>query len=268
MSAACIPVSVVIPCYKSAGTIERALMSVLNQSVLPEEIILVDDASQDGTHEKLLGLQKQFPSINIIVDTLDINGGPGDARNRGWSLASQPWLAFLDADDAWCEDKLKIQWHWIENHLDAVLVGHLTKEISPSQWDMTRLGKSTAMIEAKEIHFSDMLIANRFFTRTVMMRTDIPYRFQSRQYAEDYLLWLEVVLSGMPAYVLNTLTAVSFRPEFSGGGYSGQLWRHEQRELRTWIFLYQKRKISLLTLLVALPWSYLKYLRRALRRSI
>lgn len=268
MSEVSIPVSVVIPCYKSKATIERALNSVLNQTILPAEVILIDDASQDGTYEKLLDLQKQFSSINIIVDALDANGGPGDARNRGWLLASQPWLAFLDADDAWCKDKLKIQWNWIENHPDAVLVGHLTKEISPDQWDVDRLGKSMVIVEAKEIHFSEMLIANRFFTRTVMIRADLPFRFQSRQYAEDYLLWLEVVLSGVPAYVLNVAMAVSFRPEFSGGGYSGQLWKHEQRELRSWIFLYQERKISLLTLLVALPWSYLKYLRRVLYRSI
>ena len=57
MSSIQIPVSVLIPCYKSTGTIDRALNSVLNQTVVPAEIILLDDASRDGTYEKLLSLQ-------------------------------------------------------------------------------------------------------------------------------------------------------------------------------------------------------------------
>lgn len=268
MSAHHLPISVVIPCYQSSETVERALASVLNQSALPEEIILIDDASHDGTFEKLLALQKQFCTSKIIIDVLETNSGPGEARNRAWSLASQPWLAFLDADDAWCQNKLQVQWDWIKNHPDATLVGHQTREISPDQFDTAYLKQSDTFTEGKKIYFADMLIANRFFTRTVMVRKDIPYRFQSRQYTEDYLLWLEVVLSGTPAYVLNQTLAMSFRPEFSTGGYSGQLWKHEQRELRSWFYLYQKQKISLLALLVALPWSFFKFLRRVLRRSI
>ncbi|QWD91078.1 glycosyltransferase family 2 protein [Polynucleobacter sp. MWH-Braz-FAM2G] len=268
MSTKQIPVSVVIPCYKSKGTIERALNSILDQTVSPAEIILVDDASHDGTYEKLLSLQKQFPLANIIVDVLDKNGGPGEARNRAWSLASQPWLAFLDADDAWCADKLKTQWDWIEHHPDAVVVGHLTKEVSQDDFNKVCFGHSADLTDAKSITFLDMLIANRFFTRTVMLRADVPYRFQCRKFTEDYLLWLEIVLSGASAYVLNRVMAVSFRPEFSAGGYSGQLWKHEKRELRSWIFLYQQKKISVWILIAALPWSYLKYLRRAWRRSI
>ena len=256
-----IPVTVIIPCYRSAKTIERALDSVLHQSCSPAQIILIDDASNDGSLDVLHNLQKKHPSANIQIETMSQNSGPGEARNRGWILASQPWLAFLDADDAWHPDKLRIQWEWISNHPDAQLLGHLHHEYQAG------MGKTLLPDEvvASPISFRQMLLANRFYTRTVILRKDLPFRFQNRNYTEDYLLWLEIILAGYPAYVINQDLAMSFRPEFSVGGYSGQLWQHEKRELRAWIFLYQAKKISICTLVIALPWSYLKYLRRALR---
>jgi len=96
-----IPISVIIPCFRSTDTIERAVLSVVNQTVLPSQIILIDDASNDGSIEKLFALQKEYPLANISVEVMPVNGGPGLARNRGWELATEPWLAFLDADDAW-----------------------------------------------------------------------------------------------------------------------------------------------------------------------
>jgi glycosyltransferase involved in cell wall biosynthesis len=256
-----IPVAVIIPCYRSAKTIERALDSVLQQSLAPAQIILIDDASNDGSLDVLDNLKKNHPLVNIQIESMSQNGGPGEARNRGWILASQPWLAFLDADDAWHTDKLRIQWEWILKNPDAQLIGHLHHEYH-GVMAKTLLSQAVA---ARPISFWQMLLANRFYTRTVMLRRDLPFRFQNRNYTEDYLLWLEIILAGYPAYVINQDLAMSFRPEFSVGGYSGQLWPHEKRELRAWIFLYQAKKISLFTLAIALPWSYLKYLRRVLR---
>ena len=256
-----IPVAVIIPCYRSADTIERAVHSVVNQTVLPAQIILIDDASNDDSVDKLLALQKEYPLANISVEVMSVNGGPGLARNRGWELASEPWLAFLDADDAWHPKKLEISWDWIKLHEETVLLGHLTGLASANESVSYSLAQP---VLGESISFSKMLIANRFFTRTVMLRRQIPFRFQDRQYTEDYLLWLEIILSSRPGFVLNQTLAYSFRPEFSVGGYSGQLWAHEKRELCAWIWLFKKNKISFLTLSFALPWSYIKYLRRTL----
>ena len=255
------PISVIIPCYKASNVIERAVNSVLNQSCAPAQIILIDDFSNDGSLDVMYNLQNKHPSANIQIECMSQNSGPGAARNCGWDMASEPWLAFLDADDAWHSDKLRIQWEWISNHSDAQLVGHLHHE--------HYVGKSEALLlnelVASPISFRQMLLANRFYTRTVLLRKDLPFRFQNRNYTEDYLLWLEIILAGYPAYVINQDLAMSFRPEFSAGGYSGDLWQHEKRELLSWKFLYDEKKISFITLLVALSWSYLKYLRRVLK---
>jgi glycosyltransferase involved in cell wall biosynthesis len=265
MSSIFIPVTVIIPCYQSHDTIERSLNSVLTQSVLPAEIILVDDASDDGTAQKLRSLQHQFPIANITVDVLSKNGGPGMARNRAWELATQPWLAFLDADDTWHPHKLEIQWNWICLHPDAILVGHQTRELSALSSDTIQHDLLSA-VQAKKISFLSMAISNRVYTRTAMLRKEVPYRFKDRSYTEDYLLWLEIILSNHAVYVLNTVLAFTHRSEFSPQGYSGKLWLHEKRELFSWYYLYQQKKISLAFLMLICLWSYLKYVRRVFRR--
>jgi glycosyltransferase involved in cell wall biosynthesis len=258
-----IPVSVIIPCFCSANTVERAVRSVINQTVLPSQIILIDDASNDGSSELLHKLKNDNPTVNIVVDQMAHNMGPGIARNHGWGLASQPWLAFLDADDAWHPLKLEICWKWIQDHPETALLGHQTNQVQEG----VALGEISLpdIVHGQTISFLQMFIANRFYTRAVMLRRDLPYRFRDRQYTEDYLLWLEIVLSRATSYVLNQPLALSYRPEYSAGGYSGQLWIHEKRELRAWQYLYEQGKISVLIAAIAQIWSYIKYLRRVLQ---
>jgi hypothetical protein len=144
------------------------------------------------------------------------------------------------------------------------LVGGLTKEFS-TQEEAMHVALSSSK-HAIKITFMEMLIACRFYTRTVMLKSDVPYRFSDRRYTEDYLLWLEIIIAGLDAYVIPENLAFSFRPEFSGEGYSAQLWKHEKRELNAWHYLHSKQKISLLVLITAISWSYIKYFRRVLRR--
>lgn len=64
-----VPVSVVIPCYRCADTIERALLSVARQSAVPEAVILIDDLSGDDTLDQLYRLQRRYPAgwISVIA---------------------------------------------------------------------------------------------------------------------------------------------------------------------------------------------------------
>lgn len=122
-----VPVSVVVPCYCCEGTIERAVDSVMKQTALPAEVLLVDDASPDQgrTLNKLRQLQGRFrDKTHIEVIALKNNGGPSVARNAGWEAATQPYIAFLDADDAWHPQKLEIQYEWMKEYSEVVLTGH------------------------------------------------------------------------------------------------------------------------------------------------
>ena len=118
------PVSVVIPCFRCADTIERALSSVAGQSYRPAEVVVVDDASGDKTLDKLSELQRRHGSAWLKLVRLSQNGGPAVARNAAWDAASQPYLAFLDADDSWHPQKLEFQLAYMLAHPDIAITGH------------------------------------------------------------------------------------------------------------------------------------------------
>lgn len=98
-------VSVVIPTYNRRALIARAVRSALDQTLAPFEVIVVDDASADGSAEELLGLAAAHPEVRPIV--LDRNVGGGGARNAGIDAARGDIVAFLDVDDEWQPDHLR-----------------------------------------------------------------------------------------------------------------------------------------------------------------
>lgn len=251
-------ISVVIPCFNCIETIDRALDSVLNQTKQPAEIILVEDCSSDGTFDRLSLRRSQYPDLIKIIQMPE-NSGPGLARNAGWDQSQQPWIAFLDADDVWHPQKLELQANWIKSNPDAILCGHLSRQLN-----QTLDTYSSDPISAKRVTLAHMLISNRFPTRSVMVRREVSLRFCGKAFSEDYLLWLQIIAEGMPSYVMHACLAYSIRPDFSAAGFSGQLWRQEKRELASLKALYLSGAITSVQYLLASAWSLLKYPRRLL----
>lgn len=97
-------VSVVIPLYNKQDTIQRALCSVIHQSYMADEVIVVNDGSVDGSGPKVLDLIKRYPNITLIEQK---NSGVSAARNRGVSRARNDFVCFLDADDCWYPEFLE-----------------------------------------------------------------------------------------------------------------------------------------------------------------
>jgi glycosyltransferase involved in cell wall biosynthesis len=89
--------SMLIPCWNAAATIERALASVLDERGLAFECIVVDDASTDGTGEIVQAVADQDP--RVVPIRLPANVGVSAARNRGLESVRGDWVAFHDADD-------------------------------------------------------------------------------------------------------------------------------------------------------------------------
>ena len=104
-------ITVVIPVYNREQTIKRAIDSVLSQSILPEEVIVVDDCSTDGTKEVLEGYGEKITCISLPE-----NSGPSTARNKGIKQAKTEWISFLDSDDCWEQDKLNKQVEYLKRY--------------------------------------------------------------------------------------------------------------------------------------------------------
>ncbi len=98
-------VSVIIPAHNAQLTIDRALKSVVDQTILPREVIVVDDGSTDNTYRVAKEWLDRMHGINLVV-LRQANAGPGAARNYGISIATSKHVAFLDSDDEWLSEKL------------------------------------------------------------------------------------------------------------------------------------------------------------------
>ena len=93
-------ISVIIPTFNRKKTLERAIQSVMDQSLLPFEILIIDDGSNDGTEQ---WVKENFQNIKYIYQN---NHGVSSARNTGIENAHGDWVAFLDSDDEWLPNKL------------------------------------------------------------------------------------------------------------------------------------------------------------------
>lgn len=100
--------SVIIPVYNGAGTIARAIESVLTQTYPASEVIVVDDGSTDETASVVCEFGSRVTYLH------QINAGVSAARNSGVQHARSEWLAFLDADDWYYPDRLRWHAEWIE----------------------------------------------------------------------------------------------------------------------------------------------------------
>lgn len=95
-------ISAVIPTYDRAPLIARAIESALDQSRPPDEIVVVDDGSRDGTAAAVA------PYLDRVRYVRQDNAGSSAARNTGVAEALHPWIAFLDSDDVWRPDHLRL----------------------------------------------------------------------------------------------------------------------------------------------------------------
>jgi glycosyltransferase involved in cell wall biosynthesis len=112
-------VSVVIPTYNRAETIERAVNSALSQNYPLVEVIVIDDGSQDDTNDRIA---KQYGDDERVRYFRTANGGVCAARNRGLKEVRGEFVAMLDSDDYWLAGKLALQIGILETHPELSMV--------------------------------------------------------------------------------------------------------------------------------------------------
>lgn len=114
-------VSVIVPAYNVAPWIGHTLQSVLGQRGFDDfEVLVVDDRSQDGTAEIVQGLAVQDRRLRLLRN--DGPQGAAGARNHGLAQARGEWLAFLDGDDLWMPDNLRLKMQAARAHPDVDLI--------------------------------------------------------------------------------------------------------------------------------------------------
>lgn len=214
------PVSVVVPCYRCSDTIGAAVESIAAQTLWPEEVLLVDDASGDDTVEALRRVAARWPDGWIRVIELEHNGGPSRARNTGWRHATQTYIAFLDADDSWAPRKLELQMQALWADPGIALIAH-DMQVRPRGLPLPepRQPVRTAVLNRRRL-----LLNNPFPTASVILRRDLPFRFNENfRRVEDFLLWAQIAFSGYRCAKVNQTLACWHKPNYGAGGLSGDL---------------------------------------------
>lgn len=160
-------VSVIIPTFNRERYLKEAIASVLNQTLLPFEVIVLDDGSTDDT----AAIVKQFPSVRYYCQT---NRGAAAARNQGVELAQGNFLTFLDSDDLWAKDKLAWQLATFEANpdLDAVF-GHVQQFHSPELNETARQKIKIPVEVMPGYHVGIMMIRREAFLRVGFFDTEL-----------------------------------------------------------------------------------------------
>jgi glycosyltransferase involved in cell wall biosynthesis len=256
-----LPISIIVPAYNAAATLSRALDSIDAQTCLPAEIILVDDASQDATWDVIQQLSGRHPDPPIKTVQLGRNSGPAAARNAGWAIASQEFLAFLDADDAWHPRKLELQHRWMADHAQVALCGHRCV-VRCSEAPIPNLPAGDMPVRFYGV--TSFLIANRLWTSSVMLRRKIGERFAAGKFcSEDFLLWVQIVANHGPAASIDLSLAFRFNARYGATGLSGDLWRMYRGELDSYAQLRRENIIGPTRWLIVVAWSWVKFFKRA-----
>lgn len=124
-------ITAVVTTYNAGALVEEAVASILAQTRVPDEIIVIDDGSTDDTSDRLATYGPR------VQHHLQANAGSSAARNAGWKLARSEWIAFLDADDLWMPRRLEQQEAWLaENPGIEAVFGLIQNFIQPGCEDV------------------------------------------------------------------------------------------------------------------------------------
>jgi len=257
-------VTVIIPIYNSGISAIKSIYSVLSQTRPCDEVIIVDDGSTDNS---AIVVSKEFAMYNNISIYTIANRGAAGARNYGISKARSYFVAFLDSDDTWFPDKLKIQINELERDTSVQLIGSLTNMQGFKIKQIPSLERITA------ISLHNLLFKNYFQTSTVVIRRAVLDELggfpEGRRFAEEGDLFMRIA-ARYKCVLLNEIMVdyAGGKRGFGTAGLSANLWRMELGELSNIRRVRARGDSGLLLTGAALTFSLIKFFRRvAIRLS-
>lgn len=247
--------SIIVPCFNSEKTIIRALESIKKQTFTDYEVIIIDDGSIDLTSN----IVNEFSEKNQLnyKYIYQENKGPSAARNKGANVAIGNFLAFLDADDEWHKEKLRIQYDKIIK-FDA-------KFISVNFVYNSFIDFDIKSIKTSKYYFNSFLFSNKTSTPCTVVSKELFDQVggfpEKQRYSEDYNLWLKISFIE-PLYKIELPLVKLHKHSYGQTGLSANLYQMEKYELYNYLELYKNNKINILSLLFYSSISYIKFIRR------
>lgn len=254
MSGARLRYSVVIPVYNGRHFIAKAIESCLGQTMLPDEIIVIDDASTDET----VSIVQSFQSPLIKIERNQKNRGPSFSRNKGMKLAESDWILFLDADDLFHPEKIRIVDDCIRSNGKIRAFGH---SYNIAGLGGAHLGESVPIPE--RITLWQVLLKNPVVTPALCVRAGNDILFnEAMGYAEDHDFILRTA-EQYGLWFIDLPLCVLQRAPLTGGGISSHKWKMRKGEMKMYMN-YGKRNNRYLLIPFLLFFSLMKHGRQIL----
>ena len=222
-------VSVIMPCHNGEKYLRQAVESVLAQSFASWELLIIDDASTDGS----IAIAEEYCARDSrikLLHTQHSTGKPATARNVGIKAATGRFIAFLDCDDQWLPQKLEHQLPLFEK-ADCAAVFSFYKKM-----DSSGNVRSAVVTSPAAVSFDQLLDGNCIGNLTGIYDTaKVGKVYQKEIHHEDYLMWLQVLQKGFVAYNTGTVEACYRESGSSVSGSKlkalGWTWAIYRREL-------------------------------------
>lgn len=192
-------VSVVVANFNNGKYLPEMFDSVIHSTVLPKELIVVDDGSTDNSKEVIGYYSSRYDWIKTISS--DINQGVANATNRAISMATGKYILKLDADDVLKPERIEKQYHFMEQHPKVDVLGGNCTYFVESTSRIIRGSRFPVMPE--EITARFIRGENGVLNGTVMVRREWFEKFNYRQemvWAEDYDLFARMLKNGAVFY--------------------------------------------------------------------
>ncbi len=209
--------SVVIPAFNAASTIETALASALAQTVEEVEVLVVDDGSRDATAEIVRTWRERDTRIRLLTHPDGLNHGVAASRNHAVNAAKGSVVGFLDADDEWLPHAVERFLKTAEAHPDAAVIYGQAHEVAPAGSRIIGRGAPGATFDL----FSQLARFNVIVTSATAARRHtlppqpfpegLPFQF------EDWACWLRLARTRRFAYIPEPLARYHVRESSATG---------------------------------------------------
>lgn len=245
-------VSIIMPSFNCKEFISSSIQSVLEQTYTNWELLIVDDASVDGTVEILREWEEKETRIHVYYRTE--NGGAAVARNMALDQAKGRYIAFLDSDDRWKRNKLAVQVAFMkENRYAFTFTAY--EVIDPKGHALNKV------IHAPSNVCYEGLLKNTIVgCLTVLLDKDQigPIQMPNIRTRQDMATWLKILKQGFIAYGLDEVLA-----EYRVGkeSISSNKWKAAKKNWHVY------RKIEQLNLLQS-SWYFSHYAINAIRKRL
>ena len=220
--------SIIIPTFNQSSFLQKALKSVFNQTFKNFEVIVVDNNSKDGTKKVVKSFNK------IVYRNINNEGIISKSRNLGLKISRGKWIAFLDSDDFWDKDKLKISYNLIKTKKFDVICHN---EWVQNLFNITKKKKIYSYGPfSKDFYKKMLLYGNRTSTSATIVKKQFlnkyKLKFEENKFfitSEDYSFFLHIAnLNGVFIFLNKPLGYHTFHKKSMSYNYK----RHMKSKMK------------------------------------